>query len=458
MRRHAAAIRHTRATGCPPNLERLRWPRSVIDAEQTRALRQLLRYAVDHSRWHAERLRNVGVDQITPAEIRTIPPMTKHDVMEHWDAIVTDPNVTLAEAEAHLTSVTADAYFRDEYHVIASGGSSGRRGVFVYDWHGWAVSYLGTARGLVATMHRMQVDPNGVFATVSADLATHATAAIAQTFADVTRPIVRAPATLPVSEVVSILNQAQPLVLHAYPSMLPALCEEARHGRLRIAPTLIWSTSEPLMPDVRLAAETMWRCAVLNGWAASESIGGAFSCGSGAGFHIGEDLNIIELVDEAGHPAARGERAAKILMTNLYNRILPLIRYEISDEFQIAADPCACGSAYLKARDLVGRHDEIFEYRGGIKVHPIHFASVLGRQPAVLDYQVTQTEQGVKVDLIGPGIEDVDAIASALQSRLVEAHLAQPEVIVRRVDSLPRQAAAMVIRFVPRPISKTSTH
>ena len=53
--------------------------------------------------------------------------------MEHWDAIVTDPRCTLAAAETHLAGLTADAYFLDQLHVIALGGSSGKRGVFVYD-------------------------------------------------------------------------------------------------------------------------------------------------------------------------------------------------------------------------------------------------------------------------------------------------------------------------------------
>ena len=76
--------------------------------------------------------------------------------------------------------------------------------------------------------------------------------------------------------------------------------------------------------------EATWSAPVANGWAASESNGGAFCCPAGAGFHIGEDLNIIEPIDEHGNPVPRGQPLAKILLTNLYNRIMPLIRYEIT--------------------------------------------------------------------------------------------------------------------------------
>ena len=65
----------------------------------------------------------------SPAHLAGIPPMTKGDLMQHWDAIVTDERCTLAAAETHLAQLTGDAYFLDELHLIASGGSSGTRRV-----------------------------------------------------------------------------------------------------------------------------------------------------------------------------------------------------------------------------------------------------------------------------------------------------------------------------------------
>jgi hypothetical protein len=72
--------------------------------------------------------------------------MTKQDLMANWDAIVTDPQCTHDVADAHLAALTTDAYFRREYHVIASGGSSGHRGVFIYDWEGWKFVSLARSR------------------------------------------------------------------------------------------------------------------------------------------------------------------------------------------------------------------------------------------------------------------------------------------------------------------------
>src|SRR5262249_44576345 len=202
-----------------------------------------------------ERLRHVDIDRASPVNLSAIPPMTKDDLMQHWDAIVTAPRCTLASAERHLARVTGDTYFLGDLHVIASGGSSGTRGVFVYDWHGWTVCWLGLMRGMVAVLSRSHPVPPRSIALVSAHVATHATSALPETFSEHERPSVRAPITLRLNEIVEILNRARPSVLICYASMLPVLREEHQGNRLRIEPALILSTAEPLLPEIRAAAE-----------------------------------------------------------------------------------------------------------------------------------------------------------------------------------------------------------
>lgn len=271
---------------------RLNWSRAQIEAEQSRALRAFLRHAVDNSRWHRARLRGLDLEDFCAARLSEIAPMTKHDLMENWDAIVTDPRCRREAAEVHLAEIArtgADAYFIDEYHVVASGGSSGRRGVFVHDWHSWAVCFAGIMRGLARVASRTPTKAAGPFAVVAAHVPTHMSSAVTRTFSDPSRTTVHAPVTLPISQIVEVLNRAQPAILVCYASMLPMLCEETAAERLRIDPALIWSTSEVLLPETRAAAEATWSVPVVNSWVASESHG-AFACHVGPGFHIGEDI------------------------------------------------------------------------------------------------------------------------------------------------------------------------
>jgi phenylacetate-CoA ligase len=433
----------------PEYLGRMAWSRAQIEQEQVKSLRALLRHAVARSPWHRARLSGIDIERITPARVGELPPMTKRDLMQNWDAIVTEPGCTLAGAEAHLDALSDDAYFRGDLHVIASGGSSGVRGVFLYDWHGWAVSFLAITRSIQGAVARLDTPPVGPMASVMAHVATHATRAIVQTFLRSERPSVQAPVTWPIERIVTTLNEARPGVLSTYASMLPVLVEEARAGRLRIAPALVGSTSEPLLPEMRQAAAEVWGARVINLFATSESIGISIACPLGTGFHFAEDLNIVEPVDAKGAPVAPGERSSQILLTNLYNLSLPLIRYEISDEVEIEKDPCACGSTFIGVADVQGRTDDVFRYAGGLRVHPLNFRSALGRDPGIVEYQVRQTERGAEVDVTGRADVDVTALRAALEARLGALGLEAAQVRVRHVAALSRQGSGKLKRFVP---------
>ena len=72
---------------------------------------------------------------------------------------------------------------------------------------------------------------------------------------------------------------------------------------------------------------------------------------------------------------------------------------------------------------------------------------------AVLDYQVRQTRRGIEVDALASGVLDVADLRTRLTSALASAGLRQPEVDVRVVDELDRNAATGKLRrFLPLPV------
>src|SRR6266702_5173634 len=126
----------------PENIRRVKWPAERIREERQQRLRSLINVAKEKSPWHGERLRNVDADSITEADLGKLPVMTKADLMANFDQIVTDKRLTLEKVNAHVSSLREDRYLLDNYHIIASGGTSGFRGVYVYDWDGWATCIL----------------------------------------------------------------------------------------------------------------------------------------------------------------------------------------------------------------------------------------------------------------------------------------------------------------------------
>ena len=432
----------------PGLVDRLDWTADRLADHRTTELRALLRVAAERSPWHRRRLAGIDIDHIDETRLHELPVMTKDDFMTHFDEIVTDDRLDLDMIETHLDRLTGDAYLFDRYHAVASGGSSGRRGVFVYDWDGWSVNYLGLMRHeLRASFRHRPAGAQVTMAVIAAGPPTHGSSAIFRSFSSAALSLHRFPIGSPVEEIVDSLNRLQPMILMGYPSALYALARAASAGDLRISPQRILVGAEPLLPEIRGCLEETFGVPVCNWWCASEAFPLAIGCGEGPWMHLSEDLVVVEPVDAGGRPVPIGERSAKVLLTNLYNHAFPLIRYELTDEVTFVGGRCPCGSPFRLVADVEGRLDDEFTYQG-VHVHPHVFRSPLSRQRNVIDYQVRQTPSGADVLLRVGGPVDVEALRAEIVaglSRLVEA----PQVSIVEVDAIPRQDTGKLKRFVP---------
>jgi phenylacetate-CoA ligase len=435
------------------HFERVAWPVERLRAERTAQLRELVEIAVQRSSWHRDRLGDLDLSTLDADDLRQLPVMTKDDLMRNFDQIVTDPEVRLADVNAHIAKLDGDAYFRDELHAVASGGSSGMRGVFVWGWDAWATVQLTAMR---RTLLDRIGDPElvsrpAVVMIVAAENATHFTSALSETFATGAIETHRFRVGLPVAEIVAGLNAVGGDNLATYPSMLARLVGEARAGRLQIQPRRILTMAEPLLPETRTAAEETWQAPVANMWGTSEAGVTAIGCSKGAGMHLSDDLVIVEPVDADGDPVPSGVRSHKVYVTNLFNPLMPLIRYEISDEVTLLDEPCACGSVHQRIADIEGRNDDTFVYEDGVSVHPHLFRSILGREPAISEYQVHQTRAGAEIVACAEGPFDVESLKRKLQEALASSGCRDPAVSVTVVESIPRLATGKLKRFLVTP-------
>jgi phenylacetate-coenzyme A ligase PaaK-like adenylate-forming protein len=116
----------------PEHLERLRWGADRLAAHQRDRIRALLRHALAHSPFHARRLAGVDADRFELADLPSLPTMRKVVMMEGFDEVVTDRRLSRRLVEHHLASSTNEPrLLLDDYVCLATGGSSGLRGVFV---------------------------------------------------------------------------------------------------------------------------------------------------------------------------------------------------------------------------------------------------------------------------------------------------------------------------------------
>ena len=434
--------------------ERLTWPLERLHRLRDERLRALLRTAKARSPWHAKRLAGVDVDAVTGANLAAVPTMTKTDVMEHWDEIVTDRRLTLELAEAHLERVASEgpAYLLGEYQVVTTGGSSGRRGVFVWDFEGWLGFGLSRERPTFWLRRDGGGDRDVRRAFVAAAHSTHPTALLPRTFAGSPQLGVGRsfPVTLPFAEIVEGLNRFQPTDLFAYPSMMRRLAGEMEGGRLSISPWELNCGAEPLLSDARAEIEAAFARPVMNLYAAAEVGVIARSYPGSVGLHLNEDLAVYEPVDAEMRPVAVGTTAAKLLVTNVVNHAIPLIRYELADELTMLAEPNPGPWTGRRIADIEGRVEGTFVYDGGIEIHLHLFRSALGRRRQMLEYQVRQTPAGADIVVRTSGPLDTGALSRELVKALTELGVVNPQVSVAEVEEIERTGSTGKLRrFIP---------
>ena len=436
--------------GIPEHLQRLTRSPQQIQAAQRDGLRRLLTHAVTHSPFHRRRLAGVDPERLEPADLSSLPVMTKADMMAALDDVVTDRRLTRELVEQALAATgTQPVPILDHYLALASGGSSGQRGLVVFDPAAAVAFALSLVRPLLARLRALGGPPPGGLpvAMVAAASAVHVTGAAPALSAGPGMPLrfLPVPVTLPLPQIVERLNALQAPALYGYPSMLARLAAEQRAERLHVAPLAVTTTGETLLPQTRAAITEAFGAPVVDNFGSTEGLVGASAPGDSV-LVFNTDLCIVELVDSDNRPVPPGVPSAKVLVTNLYNLTQPLIRYELTDSF--VRQPDAPDNGHLQAR-VQGRADEVLHYQT-VDVHPHVIRSVMLRCAEVVDYQVRQRAHGIEVDAIVAGTATTQALSTRLAEALAHAGLSHPQVSVRIVDDLQRhQQTGKLRRFLP---------
>ena len=433
----------------PAHLARLSWDRARLESHQRDRIRRLLAHACAHSPFHARRLARIDVARFEVADLPLLPVMTKSEMMSEFDAVVTDWRLNLESVQEHLTSSANTAsLLLDEYVCLASGGSSGLRGVFVQTIGEYMDFMASFARTGMASSAAGGAMPDGlVLAVVAAASPVHSSGLASAVISSPIR-LVPVPATLPVGEIVRRLNALQPPAIVGYPTMLALLAAEQRAGRLRIAPGAVTASSEMLTEEARTAITAAFGVPVTDQFVATEGLVGPSEPG-GRVQTFATDMCVVELVDTEGEPVPPGTAADRVLVTNLHNFTQPLIRYELSDRFlRHHDDPAGRVRASVE-----GRNDSVFRY-GDVTVHPVALEGVLDGMPGVTEYQIRQTPHGAAIDVVADGPLDALALRDAIRRELSRCGIESPEVTVSAVKSVqrhPETGKARPVRPAPEP-------
>jgi phenylacetate-coenzyme A ligase PaaK-like adenylate-forming protein len=418
-----------------------RWTRQQLETYQSEQLRDLRRYAYTHSPFYQQFHKG-----LEGRPLHELPVLTKAMLMEHFDDLVTDRALRLADIRAYATQGEAGKRYRNRYWVNATSGSSGQPGFFVFNDTEWATILASFARGQEWSGVRINLTQQQRMATVASISPWHVSSQVAAVAKSWWRPSLRLPASQPLPQTVEQLNTWQPDVLIAYASMAGILAEEQLAMRLHIHPHVVYTSSEVLTPQTRARVQQAWGDEPFDQYGATETADIAAEYRACRRMHIFEDLVLAEVVDERNRPVPPGAYGARILITTLFSRTQPLIRHALDDSVRISAEPHDCGLPFAVLENVQGRKEEALELPGvaggRVSVQPLVFNRVMDIVP-VSGWQLIQ-ETDDRLTLLVTGVHDglTDAaLRDQLAQSLAQERVAVPAIRIEHVAAISKTAA-----------------
>jgi phenylacetate-coenzyme A ligase PaaK-like adenylate-forming protein len=210
---------------------------------------------------------------------------------------------------------------------------------------------------------------------------------------------------------------------------------------------MIFTAGEVRTPEMEERIVAAWSRRPFNNYGATEIGGyGAVECDRHAGLHLFEDQVLLEVVDDEYRPVPDGEVGTRLLITNLYNRTQPLIRYELNDLVTVSPDPCPCGRPFPLLKSIDGRSDDVLEMPatdgGTAKVHPLTLRSPLGGIAALSEYRIVYGAGELRIEAVLNGGADDEQIRRDIETRLgtalKEGGAQAPPIRVESVTAIPR--------------------
>ena len=175
----------------------------------------------------------------------------------------------------------------------------------------------------------------------------------------------------------------------------------------------------------------------MNEYGASECLSIAFGCREGW-LHVNSEWVMLEGVDARGKPVAPGQPSHTTLVTNLANRIQPIIRYDLGDRIITSRGCCACGNP-LPAIRVEGRRDATLDFhdaRGAcVKLTPLALSTVVEEAAGEHRFQIAQAANDrLRVRFDAGGTKAQRARIGRRACRALEGYLASQSLEGVRVE------------------------
>jgi len=200
------------------------------------------------------------------------------------------------------------------------------------------------------------------------------------------------------------LNRIRPKILYGPKTLLRLMAEQGfGSNKRRYFPQRVVSVAETMDSATRRLLNRAFNAEIFDFYGLTEMGIVGWECCEHQGYHLAEDTTYIEYL-----PVAGMNGSYRLVMTNLHQYAMPLIRFETGD---IVSEPdnagCGCGRTFVKIARVQGRLTDAIRLKSGEKLSPYRLTCSMEGLLGLNQYQIIQADLDqfiIKIKL-GSGID-----------------------------------------------------
>ncbi|KHO62283.1 coenzyme F390 synthetase [Thermoanaerobacter sp. YS13] len=360
------------------------WPREKIMEYSSKRMREMIKHAYTSSNFYKTLYKSAGIEykDLDAVPIEELPMIDKEMVRNNFIDIVTD---SISPKEIEKAMENSELMVRiGKYILVHTSGSTGKPCNFLYD--------IDALDMIEANMVRISIGGKKEIGWSDFPIKVLYVASVGSGYASTVLAMngikkYRAKSMVlnaadPIDTWKDKIKNFNPNYLAGYPSCIKILADMQQRGEVNIKPKKIITGGEPLSKEVSSYLSSVFDADVIDYYGCTESIFLGMGTNWYEGMYLMDDMNYVE-VDEFG----------RLIITPLYNRIFPLIRYRLNDVVEGFDREYKGPLPYTHIKRVIGREEEImwFKNENGDKdfLHPL-FIDDLDVE-GIKEYQFVQT-------------------------------------------------------------------
>ena len=355
----------------------LRWTPEQLQQHQWLALKKLLAHAFEHTDYYPKLWATVGVNSVDDiknmADFAKLPVVTKNDISAHYQTLLAK---NYSNNIKKATGGSTGQPFRFELNTE----SNTRREAIMWRGYGWLGAGLGQK-----TLYLWGADigqPSKLKAIKTNLYHAFYHRKMLNSFAMNVNNM---------HEYVEEINAYQPSALVSYVNPLYELARYINDHNIDVySPKTILTGAEPLHEFQRVVIEKAFNCKVYDTFGCREFMLMSAECQQNKNLHINSDHLVVETITDNGESitGATGD----LVITDLYNYGMPLIRYVNGDRATLVNEPCGCGNPLPVMSSVDGRKLDIIKTPSGKTIPGELFPHLFKEFIGITRFQVKQSQ------------------------------------------------------------------